>query len=216
MGHDVTFGFMFPGVLGSEPGHLSPAGGDSAAWANQLRSIDSALAAAPEKARAFATRFGMPDSASAHQLPDLLQFYEVIADELVRHVGGNPFDNRGTIYGGFPDDAALNRGVPRVAADPKAVAYLARYYTPTGRITTPVLTVHATGDQIVPSWVENDYAATVAAAGTERWLVAQYVVAANHCEFTQAQIGDAFDELRTWVREGRRPTGALLVGPRGQ
>jgi hypothetical protein len=124
--------------------------------------------------------------------------------------GGNPFDNRNTIYGGFPDDAALDRDVHRVAADSVAVAYLARNYTPTGHIAIPVLALHTTGDQVVPSWAENDYDAITAAAGTSRLFVVQYVVAPNHCQFTDAQIGTAFDELRTWVRGGQRPAGGML------
>jgi pimeloyl-ACP methyl ester carboxylesterase len=207
----LSFDFLFPGVLGDDPGHMASDPADSAAWANQSHSITAALAASPEKARAFAARFGMPDSVSASQLPFILQFYASILDNVVRHAGSNPFDNRNTIYGGFPDDAALNRGVHRVSADTSALTFLARYYTPTGRIQTPMLALHATGDQAVPSWVVNDYDARTAAAGAEKLFVVQYVVAANHCQFTHAQVGSAFDELRTWVHGGARPTGGMLA-----
>jgi len=207
----LSFDFLFPGVLGDDPGHMASDPADSVAWANQSRSITAALAASPEKARAFAARFGMPDSVSARQLPFILQFYASILDDVVRHAGGNPFDNRNTIYGGFPDDSALNRGVHRVTADSGALAFIARYYTPTGRIQTPMLALQATGDQAVPPWVVNDYDARAAAAGTERLFVVKYVVAANHCQFTHAQVGSAFDELRTWVHGGARPTGGMLA-----
>jgi alpha-beta hydrolase superfamily lysophospholipase len=207
----VSFDFLFPGVLGDDPGHMASDPADSAAWANQSHSITAALAASPEKARAFAARFGMPDSVSAGQLPFILQFYASILDNVVRHAGGNPFDNRNTIYGGFLDDSALNRGVHRATADTGALDFLARYYTPNGRIQFPMLALHATGDQAVPSWVVNDYDARTAAAGAERFFVVQYVVAANHCGFSHAQIGSAFDELRTWVHGGARPNGGLLA-----
>jgi pimeloyl-ACP methyl ester carboxylesterase len=210
----LSFDFLFPGVLGDDPGHMASDPADSAAWANQSHSITAALAASSEKARAFSTRFGMPDSVSASQLPFILQFYASILDNVVRHAGSNPFDNRNTIYGGFPDDSALNRGVHRVTADTGALAYLARDYTPTGRIQIPMLALHATGDQAVPSWVVNDYDARTAAAGAERFFVVQYVVAANHCGFTHAQVGSAFDELRTWVHGGARPTGGMLATQR--
>jgi pimeloyl-ACP methyl ester carboxylesterase len=207
----VSFDFLFPGVLGDDPGHMAADPADSAAWANQAHSITAALAASPEKARAFSARFGMPDSVSAGQLPFILQFYASILDNVVRHAGSNPFDNRNTIYGGFPDDSALNAGVHRVTADTGALAFLARSYTPTGRIQIPMLALHTTGDQAVPTWVVNDYDARVAAAGTERLFVAQYVVARNHCQFTHAQWGSAFDELRTWAHAGAKPTGGLLA-----
>lgn len=209
----LSFDFLFPGVLGDDPGHMASDPDDSAAWTNQSHSITAALAASPEKARAFSARFGMPDSLSARQLPFILQFYASILDNVVRHAGSNPFDNRNTIYGGFPDDSALNRGVHRVTADTGAIAFLARYYTPTGRIQIPMLALHATGDQAVPSWVVNDYDARAAAAGAERSFVVQYVVAANHCQFTHAQVGSAFDELLAWVHRGARPAGGMLAAP---
>ena len=36
--------------------------------------------------------------------------------------GASPFGNRGVVYKGSPDDAALNAGVLRYQADPQAVA----------------------------------------------------------------------------------------------
>lgn len=40
-----------------------------------------------------------------------------IQAELVQRTGGNPFDNRDTVSSGGPDDAAVNRGVKRYAAE---------------------------------------------------------------------------------------------------
>ncbi len=206
----TTFNFFFPGILGADPGHVSRAMEDAAAAASELQAITRALATRPDTMRALAGRFGMADSVSARNLPWVLQFSAVLVDEVVHHAGGNPVDNQNAVYAAFPDDSALNVGVHRVVGDSAAVAYLARYYTPTGRIRVPVLSLHTTGDPLVPASVDNDYDEVTAAAGTQQLFVAQYVVAANHCQFTDEAIGAAFDELRAWVQSGVRPTGGML------
>lgn len=60
--------------------------------------------------------------------------------------GRNPFSNRGVRYSGSHDDAALNAGVERFSADPTAVRDLSYDSDLTGRVTVPVLTLHAIDD----------------------------------------------------------------------
>ena len=59
--------------------------------------------------------------------------------------GRNPFGNIGVVYQGSADDAALNAGVLRYAADPQAQGALATDSRPTGRTTLP--TLHAARDR---------------------------------------------------------------------
>ncbi len=119
--------------------------------------------------------------------------------------GGNPFDNRNTIYDGFDDDVALNRGVKRYAADAKAREYLRQHNTPTGRISDPMLAIHTTYDQLVPGRYISEYDNIARLAGTQDLFVAKFVVAKGHCNFTPAQTGAAFDELLDWARSRKRP-----------
>ncbi len=85
--------------------------------------------------------------------------------------GGNPFTNTGVHYAGSDDDAALNRGVARFAADPRAAAAFAADGKLTGKVTMPVLTMHAINDPTV--FVEQDslYRATLERGGRGGRLV---------------------------------------------
>lgn len=195
----VMFDYLFPAVVGPlvkpPPGAtLDPA------------TVKAALEAAPSKATQFAQRFGL----ALRDIPTVLASRYELNRELQVRSGGNPFDNRNTLYEGLDDEAALNRGIKRYAADPQARAYLRRYYTPTGRIVAPVLTLHTTYDPLVPGQELNEYDEIVAEAGTQDLFVAHFVAANGHCVFTPAQLDTAFDELLRWVREHKKPIAGEL------
>src|SRR5262249_34077680 len=61
-----------------------------------------------------------------------ISFATYILKDLQQRSGGNPFDNRNTIYTNAGDDAKVNDGVARYSADPGTLAYLQKFYTPTG------------------------------------------------------------------------------------
>lgn len=190
----VTFDFLFPKVVGSLTNLPKGVRLDTA-------KVKAALEAAPDKATAFARRFSIATS----DIPGTLAFFYEINRELQVRSGGNPFDNRNTIYDGFDDDVALNRGVQRYAAEAKAREYLRQHNAPTGRIQDPVLTMHTTYDPLVPGRYISEYDATVKVAGTQDLFVTKFVVARGHCNFTPAQTGAAFEALLQWVREQKRP-----------
>lgn len=191
----ATFDFLFPGIAGSLVN--LPKG----ARLDQVK-VKAALEAAPAKAQVFAKRYSI---ASVTELPGVLAFFYEINRELQERAGGNPFDNRNTLYDGFDDDAALNRGVKRYAADAKAREYLRQHNSPTGRISDPVLTIHTTYDQLVPGRYVSEYDNFARLAGTQDLFVAKFVVANGHCNFTAPQTAAAFDELLKWARERKRP-----------
>jgi pimeloyl-ACP methyl ester carboxylesterase len=190
----VTFDYLFPNVVGALTNLPKGARLDQA-------KVKAAIEAAPDKAALFAKRY----SIEAKDLPGTLAFWYEINRELQARTGGNPFDNRNTIYDGFDDDVAVNRGVKRYAADAKAREYLRQHYAPTGRISDPVLTIHTTYDPLIPGRYISEYNAIANVAGTQDLFVAKFVVAKGHCTFTPAQTGTAFDELLKWGREKKRP-----------
>ena len=198
----VTFEYFFPGAVGS-PLEIPADAKFSLGGSDKVR---AAIKAAPEKAAMFARRYNL----TVNELPGVLSFFQAILKELQQRTGGNAFDNRNTIYSGFDDDAAVNRGVKRYAADPKAREYIRQHYTPTGRISDPVLTVHTTYDQLVPARDISYYQVTAGIAGTQDLFVAKFVVARGHCNFTPAQTGAAFDALLAWVREHKRPSSGEI------
>ena len=93
----------------------------------------------------------------------------------------------------------------RYRADPKARAYLRQYYSPTGRIQDPVLTVMSLGDQLVPPNWAADYEFQAVREGTQDLFAVRFVDGQGHCSFTARQMADGFDALVAWDRDGKRP-----------
>jgi hypothetical protein len=124
--------------------------------------------------------------------------------------GGNPIDNRNTVYSwpGFTNE--LNEGARRYVADPGALAYLRRNYTPTGELRDPVIAVHTTYDPGVPPCLTNSYYTAASLEGAETRFVQKWVEADGHCNIDAASIAKAFDELRRWASSGIRPEPGLI------
>jgi hypothetical protein len=99
------------------------------------------------------------------------------------------------------DLATLNRA-PRISADPAAVSYVIRNLTFAGKPTTPLLTIHTTGDALVPVQVERAYAEAVHRSGFDRMLRQGFVHRAGHCTFTTGEMLAALEAV-----EKRAPTG---------
>ncbi len=86
----------------------------------------------------------------AETLAFLLSDHAVTARNLRVVLGGQAYDNQGRTYTGSDDDAALNAGVPRFTAMPEAVLEILTRYTTTGRLEAPLVSIHTTGDPVIP------------------------------------------------------------------
>jgi hypothetical protein len=134
--------------------------------------------------------------------------------DMQRRAGGNPFDNRNLIYTGASAanssaDAELNEKVTRYAAVTQARSYLVHHYTPSGRLRRPMLALHTIYDPIVPPSSLAVYDHEVQAAGAGQNLVQQIVDREGHCNFTEDEVGDAFDDMVHWARGGPRPAPGM-------
>ena len=187
----VTFEAIFPVTIGS-PYQVRAGTGDR---------IKAAVAAHPDRAARFAGHYNR----TVPQLTEALTEFHTLVSELKHRAGGEPFDNRNRIYAGFGDDAALNRTVRRFAAESRARDWLTRYATPTGRLSDPMLTIQTTSDALFPETDVTAYDFAAALAGSSDLFVARFVEAEGHCNFTPGQIGNAFDALLAWARDGKRP-----------
>lgn len=196
----VVFDYWFPGVL--PPPDNVPADYLMTPAVNQK--VMAALDAKPAAAEAFRRWAAQRTNKEA---AGTLAFFTFILKDLQQRSGGNPFDNRNTIYAGTPDDNALNDGVQRYAANPRAAEYVRTWYTPTGRLSRPMLAIHTTYDQLVPPWVPDTYAILAEQGGGAPWFVQQYVKRPGHCAITPDEIMRGFTSLRAWKMEGRRPAG---------
>ncbi len=133
-----------------------------------------------------------------------------ILKDVEQRAGGNPFDNRDTIYTGSADDNALNDGVKRYAADPGALGYLQRYVTLSGHLTRPVLAIHTTYDPLVPPAIPNEYSLLTREAGNGDLFVQQYVKHDGHCQITPEETEKGFLELKRWKDTRQAPKAGWL------
>ena len=112
------------------------------------------------------------------------------ADLLERAHGHDLFDNSGVTYTANPLAplppallAQLNANVGRFTATPDALNYLERYYTPTGQLSDPTVTLHTIRDPLVPFFHEAAFAAAVESAGSSSLLLQRSVNRYGHCAF---------------------------------
>jgi pimeloyl-ACP methyl ester carboxylesterase len=195
--------------------HTSPAGqarlalvaalGDEPGWFD-LRSPEPArtdYSAQAENQYAWMSRVTFP-------------YLFALRAEIEKRAGGNPSWNVGVDYrrqleasidrdevvelyrrAGVDLGADLDAlgAAPRIAPNPAAVEYLQRNIVYDGKLPVPVLTVHTTGDGLVPVQEEQAYWATVHAAGKDDMLRQLYVNRAGHCSFTGGETITAFKAL---------------------
>ncbi len=103
----------------------------------------------------------------------------------------------------LPADLATLAAAPRISADPAAVGYLARNISFGGRLTRPMLTIHTTGDPLVPVQVQNAYADAVDDAHRSPLLRQAYVHRGGHCTFTTGEMLAALRTLERRIASGR-------------
>jgi pimeloyl-ACP methyl ester carboxylesterase len=199
----VIFDYYFPGILPA----AAKVAGDFKITEELRKKIFDLLESKEQAAAALLRWAGLHDN---KDMAGDLVFGAWVLKDIEQRAGGNPFDNRNTIYTGTTDDNALNDGVKRYAADPGALAYLQRYYTPTGRLTRPVLAIHTTYDELVPPSVPGNYSQLVRKSGAGDEFVVQYVEHDHHCNITPEEIDRGFSELRQWRNKGTAPTRGRL------
>jgi pimeloyl-ACP methyl ester carboxylesterase len=145
---------------------------------------------------------------SARSLDTHLMYATFLFQDIVwnRLDGRNPFSNEGVEYLGSKDDAALNAGVARFAADPTARRDLSYDSDLTGDVDLPVLTLHAIGDPSVSVEHQAAYRATLEAAGREDNLVQTFTTEEAHNELSEAEYAASLAALDEWASSGTRPS----------
>ncbi|RDG33472.1 hypothetical protein [Streptomyces corynorhini] len=125
--------------------------------------------------------------------------------------GRNPFGNRGVVYSGSHDDAALNAGVERFSADPSAARDLSWDSDITGDVSIPVLTLHAIDDPTAFVEHEAAYRASLRGAHRDRYLVQSFTRESEHSGLSDAEYATSVAALDNWARTGRKPTPRSLA-----
>lgn len=143
-------------------------------------------------------------------------FVFALRAELEARAGGNPSFNNGVDYkeelthsvdyaevralyaaAGLNLEADLTTlsHAKRIHADPAALAYLSENIIYNGQLPFPVLTLHTTGDGLVPVEDESAYRRVVGEAHDSSMLRQTYIHRAGHCAFTPAETITALQTL---------------------
>jgi pimeloyl-ACP methyl ester carboxylesterase len=173
-----------------------------------------------------ATDLGAHLTAEIDGLIHLLGTATAGESSLASLAGGNPLSNVGVDYGQLLDaavdkadvqaayaaagldltrDLGTLNGAQRIAPDSAAASYISKYYTPTGNLQRPVLTLHTSADAEAPVANEGAYRVVVGAAGQAASLQQLFVHRAGHCAFSPAETVTALQQLVARVGSGRWP-----------
>lgn len=210
----VVFDYLFPGVIPGTAVDI-PETVRSGWEGTFVPAIMAALAANSEARLELVRITGAPvagnDLQSVTETTVGILWYDVfgIVDARAR-LGGQPFDNSTRVYRGSADDPALNAGVQRYSADPAALTALARFET-SGTLSVPLLTLHTTGDEIVPFVQSQIYGEKVSRSGGTASLSQNAVDRYGHCAFQGLEVLGAFATLMEKVRA--RAATAVLARP---
>jgi pimeloyl-ACP methyl ester carboxylesterase len=194
----VVFDYLFPSVIPGSAVQVPEA--VTAHWDDLYApAVAAAILLHPSAGRELVRITGAP--VASDNLTDIavtavgLLWYNVIGSANAQaRLGGQPFDNSNRVYTGSSNDVALNAGAARFSADPAALAGLAEFET-SGNLTIPLVTLHTTGDPIVPVGQESLYADKVSQAGATARLTQSAVTRYGHCAFQASELLGAFSIL---------------------
>jgi pimeloyl-ACP methyl ester carboxylesterase len=173
--------------------------------------VASALAAEPRAADQLLRVTRVPtdrrDPDSAIDTMVNVLWYNVFgANDAATKLGGQPFDNSRRIYLGSRNDFRLNRRIERYEADAAAVEEINTHYETSGQLASPLVSLHTTGDPVVPYWHAMLYRAK-ALSGPSPLLYSNIpIVRYGHCNFKISEVLAAFALLVLKV------TGQELLG----
>jgi hypothetical protein len=124
----------------------------------------------------------------------------------LRLAGRNPFSNEGVRYRGSPDDDALNAKVERYRADSEARSAFSADTDLQGRISVPVLTIHAINDPVAFVELESFFRDTMVRGGSSDRLVQTFTNDRDHSYLSDAQYITVMCSLIDWVERGEKPS----------
>ena len=140
-------------------------------------------------------------------------WYNVFAtNDATQKLGGRPFDNLDRVYTNPLNpamDDLLNAGVQRYKAQPSALKEIAAYYETSGLLTRPLVTMHTTGDPIVPFGQQGLYTTKVLVNNPLSPYVPMVVDRYGHCSFTLSEILDGFGTV-VYISTGQMPPASPL------
>jgi len=192
----ATFNYFFPALIPGDPFDVAP---DLIAdWPvyYQTKVKPQITAAAQKKALNQWVRVAKlpfdpkrPRASREEAADDILRYAVVNLNEAADTLGGFPFGNLHRRYTGSASDRKLNLLVPRIAADPAATQEMSDHYSTTGQLQRPLITLHATGDWLVPyQHAELYISKTKDSDNYRRRHLNIQTSGYGHCEFTEGEV----------------------------
>ncbi|MBE0656625.1 MAG: hypothetical protein IH602_02990 [Bryobacteraceae bacterium] len=185
----VVFDYLFPGVLPGSAVDIPDEVMNN--WDTlYVPNIKWGLAANPVKMAKLLSVTGVQvDPADPAQTVVDLLWYNIFATNDAREeLGGQPFDNKPRLYLGSGEDLKLNLRVKRFDADAAALSEIQAHYQTTGKLPVPLVTMHTTGDPIVPYSQATIYRLKTLAGGSLLKHLHLPVVRQGHCSFSQGEV----------------------------
>ncbi len=206
----ALFDYFFPGVLGGDALN-PPAGADgNAMFGAAMGAVLANPGPAYELMNALPVPFEFADDFEMAVTIGVQVFFgdPQILDEIKNRAHSDDvFDNSKTVYTGTSNDADLNAKVDRFESSPQADNFYDHWYTPSGDLAAPVLSLRTTRDPTVSPNLDPLFSVRVAAAGKSDMFVWRQIDRFGHCAINSAdEYGPAFDDLVNWVENGVMPT----------
>lgn len=130
-------------------------------------------------------------------LMELLRFNVMFTTQINQLLKGCAFNNKYKIYTGSSNDFMLNRKVERISTPDFGTARdnLKKLLETTGNINDPLITLHTTGDHIVPAWHQTLYRAKVWSKGKALYYTGIPVLNYGHCTISETDLQNALTLL---------------------
>ena len=123
---------------------------------------------------------------------ELLWYAAFATNDATAQLGGQPYFNHRRWYSGSSNDIRLNIWAARYTPDPAVVNTMQSAYTTTGVLTKPIVTLHTTGDPVIPYWHESIYRLKTILTGSGAKHINIPINRYGHCNFTTGEIVGAF------------------------
>lgn len=198
----VLFNYFFPQLKFGNPVGVGSVAMSS--WVSGLlqAQVATALQAYPGKAAELlkttkATIDTSDPLVAGTSLMELLRFNVMFTSQINQLLKGCAFNNKYKIYTGSSNDYILNRKVERISTSDYRTARdnLRKLLETTGNINDPLITVHTTGDHIVPAWHQSLYRAKVWSKGKALYYTGIPVLNYGHCTISETDLQNALTLL---------------------
>lgn len=195
----VIFYFLFPEILPPGPMNIPREVIDN--WDTKyLPAIMSAVQSNSLKTnqllRITNAAYNPTDPSTVLQTIERALWYNVFAtnDGIIK-LGGNPFDNKDRIYRRSINNWYLNRNVERLSAEQLALDEIESKYQTSGEFYVPQVTLHTTGDEVVPYWHQTLYREKILQNGSPSLHTHIPVFRYGYCNFQVFEVLAGFAVL---------------------